>query len=48
MWHFLMSPLKSTDLDAQETMQKKTFTKWINYHLETVKIIFLIIYFFFI
>ncbi|KAI1723212.1 calponin homology (CH) domain-containing protein [Ditylenchus destructor] len=37
MWpvsRLLGSPLKSRALDEHELMQKKTFTKWINYHLD--------------
>jgi hypothetical protein len=34
MWQFLTSPLRSFS-DEHEKIQKKTFTKWINFHLET-------------
>lgn len=35
MWRFLSSPLRAFS-DEHEKIQKKTFTKWINYQLETV------------
>jgi hypothetical protein len=35
VWRFLSSPLRALS-DEHEKVQKKTFTKWINYHLETV------------
>ncbi|KAI6216888.1 Spectrin beta chain, erythrocytic [Aphelenchoides fujianensis] len=34
VWRFLSSPLKSVS-DEHEKIQKKTFTKWINFHLES-------------
>lgn len=30
----ILSPLKSRSLDEDEAVQKRTFTKWINHHLE--------------
>ncbi|CAD5207567.1 unnamed protein product [Bursaphelenchus okinawaensis] len=34
VWRFVSSPLRTIS-DENEKCQKKTFTKWINYHLET-------------
>jgi hypothetical protein len=34
VWKFLSSPLRTLS-DEHEKVQKKVFTKWVNYHLET-------------
>lgn len=36
-----LKKLKTLDGASTETMQKRTFTKWINYHLEMVFIFFI-------
>lgn len=38
VWKLLSSPLRAVS-DEHEKIQKKTFTKWINYHLETVSVL---------